>query len=74
MANIEDQPVFGSVEHRVDRNRQLYDTQPCTEMAARHRYRVDGFSPEFVCQLAQLPVAQPLHVAGFGHLIEKRRG
>ena len=54
MADVPDQPVGRRVEHIVERNRQLDDAKPGTEVTAGDRDSVDRLRPQLVGKLAQL--------------------
>ena len=58
MTHIPDEPVFGRVEHIVDRGGQLDHTQPCAEMPAGYRNRADNLCTQFIGKLTQIAFFQ----------------
>ena len=85
MADVPDQPVARRVEHVVQGHRQLHDAEPGAEVAARHRYRVDGFLAQLVDDLAQIRLRHAPQILGrldgveqgrlgrFAHVRSRRR-
>jgi len=73
MANIEDQPVIGRIEHLVNGDGQFDDAQAGAEMAAGARHRIDHFGPELGGQLRQVLVIEFPEILRIVDLIEKRR-
>ena len=62
VTDVPEQPVFRRVEHVVQGHRQLDHAEPGAEMAACDGDRVDGFRPQLVGQLTQLPAFQAAQV------------
>ena len=54
VADVPDQPVIGSIEHGMERHRQLDHAEPGAEMPAGHRYGVDDFGAQFAGKLTQV--------------------
>ena len=85
MAYVPDKAVLRSVEHVMQRHRQLDDPESGAEVTARDRDRVDGFLAQLVGELAELAALQPAHVSrrlnevkerglgGLGHVRRLRR-
>ncbi len=72
VADVPDQPVVRRIEDMVQGHRQLDHSQTGAEVAAGHRYGVDGFLPQLGGQLHEAGTAEAAQVAGMVHLVEKR--
>ena len=73
VADIPDQPVFGSVEHIMDGSGQLDHAQASPQMPAGYRNSADRFRAQFVCQLAELGRFQLAKVCRNLDLVEQGR-
>lgn len=71
MANIPDQPVFGCVEHIMDRRRQLNHAQPRAQMPAGYRNRANHLAAQFIGKLAQIANVQFAKVGGNLYLVQQ---
>jgi len=58
MADVPDQPILGRIENPVQSDGQLDDAETGSEMATRHRNRVDRFCPQFVGKLRTIDLRQ----------------
>ena len=54
VADVPDQPVARGIEDPVQRDRELHDAEPGTQVAAGHRHGVDRLLPQLVDELAQV--------------------
>ena len=54
MADVPDDAVIRCIEDVVKRGGQFDHAEACAEMAACHRYGVDGLQPQLIGELAQL--------------------
>src|SRR6476620_5547275 len=73
VAYVPDQTVIRGVEYVVQRNRQLDDTEPCSEMATGLCDRVDGFRTQFVGKLFKLIGRQVFEIARDVDAVEQGR-
>src|SRR5665213_1097409 len=73
MADIPNDLVVGRIEHIVQRHGEFDDAEPSAQMAARHRHRIDGFLPQLIGQLAQLPARKHAQRGWFIYLVQKGR-
>ena len=64
MADVPDQPVARGVEHVVQGDGQFHDAEAGTQVAARHRYRVDGFPAQLIHDLAQIGLRHAPQILG----------
>src|SRR5262249_8364855 len=72
MAYVPDKAVLRSVEHVMQRHRQLDDPESRPEVTARDRDRGDGFLAQLVGELAELAALQATQVGRRLDEIEER--
>lgn len=71
-ADIPDQAIFRRVELGMDRHRKLDHAETGAQMAAGHRYRIDGFGAQFIGELAQFVLRQEAQIGRRVDRIEQR--
>ena len=73
MPHVPDQAVAGGVEHMVEGDRQLDHAEACTQVAARHRDRVDGLGTKLSGNLLEFLDREAAQVFGAVHAVQMRR-
>ena len=73
VADVPDQPVVGGVEHVMERDRQLDDAKPGSEMTAGDGHRIDRLGPQFVRELRQVALVQGSEVGRRRNRVEEGR-
>ena len=73
VADIPDQPVFGGVEHIVQRDSELDDAEAGAEVATGGADGIDQFGAQFIGDLAQIAVFEFAQVGRQRKCIKQRR-
>ena len=71
MADVPDDAIVGRIEHGVESDRELDDTEPGAKVAAGYGDRVDHLGPQLVGEFAQLIARHILERAWRGDGIEQ---
>ena len=74
MADIPDQPVGRGIEHVMQRDGELDDAHAGAEMTPGMGGGVDGFGPQLLGELAQLPGFQFAQIRRIVNCIEQENG
>ena len=72
VANVPNQTVARCIENIMKGYRKLDHAKPGTEMAARHRDRIDRLDTQFGCDLGEIGLLQPPQIGGRRDRVEKR--
>src|SRR5215467_7500038 len=73
VAHVPNQPVARRVEDPVQRDGELHDAEPGTQMSSRHRYDVDGLLPQLIYQLSQVLLGKGAQVGRGLDPVKQRR-